>query len=42
MLAQMQHEPSIGDNILDLVFTTIPDQVKNVNTVPGMADHDAV
>ena len=42
MLTQVQHEPTRGENILDLVFTTIPDQVKKVNAVPGMADHDAV
>ena len=42
MLTQVQHEPTQGENILDLVFTTIPDQVKKVNAVSGMADHDAV
>ena len=42
MLSQMQHSPSRGDNILDLIFTTIPDQIRKVETVPGMSDHDAV
>jgi hypothetical protein len=42
MLAQKQHKPTRGENILDLCFTTIPDQIKNIDTVPGMSDHDAV
>ena len=42
MLCQMQRNTTRGDNILDLVFTTIPDQIKNIDIAPGMADHDAV
>ncbi|XP_072042992.1 uncharacterized protein [Amphiura filiformis] len=42
MLVQMQHIPTRGENILDLVFTNIPDQLRKVETVPGISDHDAV
>ena len=42
MLSQMQHLPTRGDSVLDLVFTTIPDQIIKIDTTPGMADHDAV
>ena len=42
MLSQMQHLPTRGDSVLDLVFTTIPDQIIKTDTTPGMADHDAV
>ena len=38
----MQHAPIRGDNILDLCFTTLPDQIKRVEVVPGMSDHEAV
>ncbi|XP_072028193.1 uncharacterized protein [Amphiura filiformis] len=42
MLSQVQRIPTRGENILDLVFTTIPDQIRKVETAPGMSDHDAV
>ena len=42
MLSQLQHTPTRGDNVLDIVFTTIPDQITNIDTVPGISDHDAV
>ena len=42
MLSQLQHLPTRGDNILDLVYTTLPDQVQSIETVPGISDHDAV
>ena len=42
MLSQMQHAPIRGDNILDLCFTTLPDQIKRVEVVPGISDHEAV
>jgi hypothetical protein len=42
MLTQVQHLPTRGENILDLCFTTLPDQVKKVNTAPGLGDHHAV
>ena len=42
MLTQTQHKQTWGDNVLDLCFTTIPDQIKEVDVVPGISDHDAV
>ena len=42
MLSQLQRLPTRGDNILDLVYTTLPDQVQSIETVPGISDHDAV
>ena len=42
MLSQLQRIPTRGDNILDLVYTTLPDQVQSIETVPGISDHDAV
>ena len=35
-------QPTRKGNILDLVFTTNPNLVKNVQVVEGMSDHDAV
>ena len=31
-----------AENVLNLVFTSSPDQIRNIETVPGMLDHDAV
>ena len=42
MLSQLQRTPTRGDKVLDLVFTTTPDQITNIDTVSGMSDHDAV
>ena len=42
VLIQMQLSPSRGDNILDLVLATLPDQITKVETVPGMSDHEAI
>ncbi len=41
-MTQVQHEPSRGNNCLDLYFTTKPSLVKSVNTLPGISDHDIV
>ena len=41
-LSQHVLEPTRGNNILDLVFTTKPDMVTNVNVESGMSDHNLV
>ncbi|XP_014679418.1 PREDICTED: RNA-directed DNA polymerase from mobile element jockey-like, partial [Priapulus caudatus] len=41
-LTQMVEEPTCGKNILDLVFTSSPDLIEAVQTVPGISDHHAV
>ena len=41
-LHQNVHEPTRLDNILDLVLTTYPDTVSNVQVSPGMSDHSVV
>ena len=41
-LQQTVHEPTRLDSILDLLFTTYPDLVKNVHVSPGMSDHRVV
>ena len=35
-------EPTRGRNLLDLCFTTHPNQVKKCYTLPGFSDHEAV
>ena len=42
--SMFQHvkQPTHKGNILDLVLTTNPNLVKNVQVVDGMSDHDAV
>eukprot|EP00057_Strongylocentrotus_purpuratus_P010558 XP_011665032.1 PREDICTED: RNA-directed DNA polymerase from mobile element jockey-like [Strongylocentrotus purpuratus] len=42
MLTQVQHKPTREGNVLDLCFTTLPDQIKQVDTAPGISDHDVV
>ena len=42
MMTQVQLKPTRGESVLDLCFTTLPDQVKKVEPVPGMSDHLAV
>jgi hypothetical protein len=41
-LSQCVKEPTREHNILDLVLTTNPDLVRNVQVVDGMSDHKAV
>ncbi|XP_072018627.1 uncharacterized protein [Amphiura filiformis] len=41
-LEQKVHKPTRKGNILDLIFTNVPDSVQGVNVVPGMSDHEAV
>ena len=41
-LHQNVHEPTRLDNILDLVLTTYPDTISNVQVSPGMSDHSIV
>ena len=41
-LTQMVTEPTRGNNILDLIFTTTPDLVDSVQVCLGMSDHYAV
>ena len=40
-LEQFVHQATCQNNILDLVFTTHPN-ISNLNTVPGISDHDAI
>ena len=41
-LTQVHNEPTRGNNILDLVFTSNPSLCKNSQTVPGISDHHAL
>jgi hypothetical protein len=41
-LQQLVDLPTHGDNILDLIFTTVPDAISNINMVPGLSKHDVV
>ena len=41
-MTQMVNEPTRQKNILDLVFTSCPDLVKNTSVIPGISDHSAV
>ncbi len=41
-LSQLVLEPTRKRNTLDLVFTTVPDLVSNINVISGMSDHEAV
>ena len=40
-LEQFVHQATRQNNILDLVFSTHPN-ISNLNTVPGISDHDAI
>ena len=42
LLEQIILEPTRGDNILDLCFTSHPGSIHHYKTVPGLSDHDAV
>ena len=41
-LTQMVSEPTCGANILDLIFTSSPDLIKNIRIKLGIGDHDSV
>ena len=41
-LEQHVLKPTRLDNILDLIFTTMPDSIHNIQIIPGMSDHEAV
>ena len=41
-LTQMVSEPTCGKNILDLLFSSCPDQVQNIQVRPGISDHSCV
>ena len=41
-LTQMVSKPTRGDNILDLIFTSSPDLIRNICIKPGIGDHDSV
>ena len=41
-LTQIVKEPTRENNILDLIFTTNPDLVKDIQIHPGMSDHEIV
>jgi len=42
MLEQIVTQPTRGNNILDLCFTTRPDYIEQCTTVPGFSDRDVV
>ena len=41
-LTQMVSEPTCGKNILDLLFSSCPDLVQNIQVRPGISDHSCV
>jgi len=41
-LAQIVQEPTRQGNVLDLIVTNKPNQVKRVQILPGIGDHNAV
>ena len=41
-ISQVNFQPTRHGNILDLLFVTNPDLVKEIHTSPGMSDHDIV
>ena len=42
MLSQLKRTPTMGENMLDLIFITIPDQITITDTVSGMSDNEAM
>ena len=42
LLEQIILEPTIGDNILDLCFTSHPGSIHQYKTVSGLSDPDAI
>ena len=41
-LTQLVSEPTRGNNILDVIFSSVPDLMDNVTVGPGISDHSAV
>ena len=41
-LEQLVTDPTRRGNILDLIFSSHPESIKNVEVIPGMSDHEAV
>ena len=41
-LTQVVQEPTCGKNTLDLIFTTSPDLMDEIQKTPGISDHHAV
>lgn len=41
-LTQVNEQTTRGKNILDVIFTTCPDLISDVHTIPGISDHDIV
>ena len=41
-LQQMQEIPTRDGNVLDLTFSTNPSLIRNLNNIPGLADHEAI
>ena len=41
-LEQLINQPTRGNNILDLVFSTQPNTISNVQVIPGITDHEAI
>ena len=42
LLEQIVYEPTRGDHILDLCFTSHPGIIHQCQTIPGFSDHHAV
>ena len=42
VFCQLERTPIKGDNVFDLVLSTITTQINNSNTVHVISDHDAV
>ena len=42
LLEQIIFEPTSGDNILDLCFTSHPGSIHQYKIVPGLSDHDTI
>ena len=41
-LEQLITQPTRGNNILDLVFSTQPNIISNLQIIPGISDHEAI
>jgi hypothetical protein len=41
-LTQIVREPTRGNNIIDLMFTTNPGLISSVEVHPGMSDHNVI
>ena len=41
-LDQLVTEPTRGRNILDLIFSSHPESISNIEVIPGISDHEAV